>query len=605
MKTKFDIAVVGESMSGKSSWIASLFAEEITRKLRGVCRENREGQTKIVVRYNVCAKAGVALRIDDIGWNQEQMWDNEDGDIGCATRECLSSILKICPENLRELPRLVKEESFREAVRNADPVEFLKNVVNNAAVPKEEIISYIELSGSGNENVREMMEHYGLDSIRLRDTRGFLDETPEQWKAMLEQAEKAADDTDREKNPEYNPGDQEKRYLQKMLDDRGVYGIDACIFMTISGCVSLQKKSVKAVYSPLIRFLLEKYPVFLVGRNEDLTRRMAAGKESPKTYLDYCTEILEDQFFTGFDDIRELLEECGQNGQKDDYATAIAQKHYKELLVAGLSKKMQEQQDSGAEQLYGRSAEGALEEILKGVSAYHADMEEAEKCMQELMAEHGDKAKEIYDRIFQKDIFFYPNQDGCVFGGKYKYSFSELASMVQGKYYGGLVGERGGLSTPLKGGGGHVGDAAIDILEAAYQMKEEVYAALVEELTPVIQKYVESTVPKDRTIEDEVLKMKQKLTENYQYKMEQDFERLSITGRMIPRKYLEDAYKATREELEVSQTGIGKYLEELFDLFKGKDSDAWLRYTSVVKLITWKLISQTSEMSLSSDEKDA
>lgn len=578
MKRSYDIAVVGESMSGKSSWIASLFTEEIERKLKSVCRENTEGQTKVAVYYNVCA-AEVSLRLADIKWNQEQMENWKDKDGACVTMERLKDILGICPDSMEEMSRFVEEESFQKAVREADPVQFLIKVVNDEAVLKEGFISHIELEGSGSEAVREMLERYGQESILLRDTRGFLDESIDQWKTMLDQAGKAADQNI---NPEYRRGESKEECIRKMLDDRGVYGIDGCIFMTISNSVALQKKRIKEIYGPLIQSLLEKYPVFLVGRNDDFTRQMAAERKYRETYRDCCSRIMEDEFFSGFDDIRGLLEEYGQEG---DYVTALARKHYKELLVANLPKGKWEKY----KELYRGSAEGALEEILKGVSAYRADLDKAEKCMQEIMAEYGDKAQQIYDRLFLENIRFY--EDVYVYGAKYKYFFASLAKKIQGEYFGGLVGVRGGLSTPVPGGG-HVGDAAIDILEAAYRIKEDIYRNLIEELTPAIYKYMEGVSAEDKDMDDVVWKMKQRLTENYQYKQDHNFERLSITGRMIPRTYLKNAYDAARKELGVSESGITYYLKELSEPLKNAGEDQ-LQYASVVKSITWKLIRRT------------
>lgn len=596
MGTRVELAVVGESMSGKSSWIASLFTEEITGKLAGVFQKNREGQTKIRVCYDILSGRGIDLRTENIGWNRDCLQDIDSRNTCCATLEGLKEILDISLEGVEDISRFVEGEDFQKAVQKADPVELLEKIVNNAKVLEEGLISYIDFAGSGNEDVRRLLEGYGLESIRIRDTRGFLDETPEQWKELLEKLYQPSKVADGVKNPEYDEGDREAQCIQKLLDNGGVHGIDACVFMTISGSVALQKKSVKEIYSPLIQSLLEKYPVFLVGRNEELTKRMAEGNES---YRNCCAGILSEPRFTGFDDIRNLLDELRErtrNSQGEDYRTAIAQKHYRELLVSAISQKMWKED----EWIFRKSAVGALGEILEGVTKYHKDIDEADRCMKEIRKEHGDAAENIYDKLFIDNLWVYT--DGCAYNRMYRFGMEFLAKKVQGKYRSdkndtnGLVGERGGLSTPIPGGG-YVGEAAIDLLEAAYRMRENIYSELVEELTPAIRKYIESISREPGDVERAVLEMKQKLTEYYRHKMDHNFECLSITKRMIPRKFLEAAYEATRNDLEVSAARIGKYLKKLENRFAENDPARKLWYTSVVMYITWKLIAISGSVS--------
>ena len=64
-----DIAIIGESMSGKSTWLAHLFPEKITEKLKAICEFNKEGQTKITTYYTVYGVEEQDLHVLDIGWN--------------------------------------------------------------------------------------------------------------------------------------------------------------------------------------------------------------------------------------------------------------------------------------------------------------------------------------------------------------------------------------------------------------------------------------------------------------------------------------------------------------------------------------------------------
>ena len=41
----YDIAVIGESMAGKSTWISALCREDVAEMLEEIHRENKQGQT--------------------------------------------------------------------------------------------------------------------------------------------------------------------------------------------------------------------------------------------------------------------------------------------------------------------------------------------------------------------------------------------------------------------------------------------------------------------------------------------------------------------------------------------------------------------------------
>ena len=73
MKKLYDIVVIGESMSGKSTWISTLFKENFRKELKSICALNKEGQTKIPLYYFIEAPNKDILQVKSIGWNGETL----------------------------------------------------------------------------------------------------------------------------------------------------------------------------------------------------------------------------------------------------------------------------------------------------------------------------------------------------------------------------------------------------------------------------------------------------------------------------------------------------------------------------------------------------
>lgn len=589
-KKEYDIAVVGESMVGKSTWIANLFTKENTEKLKSICQYNSEGQTKIATYYKVEMDIEKKLELTSIGWNIDDLFDEHNEKSNQETIKKISDFFGM-QEDI-DFYKYFKSEEFKMALKRVDPISVIKEIVNNEEICNSGLISYIEITGGASEEVANLMRQYNLETLCIRDTRGFLDETTDKMNNYLNEINEKSKIKKDYENPEFSSSLNEEEYIQKLMDDRGIYGIDACVFMSMENSISLNKKNIKGIYGPLIRMLLVKYPTFLVVRSSDFTKKMSKAEE--KKYLDCCNEILNDDFFSGFDNIRELLSEFGLYSHSSDYKTEIAHKHYKELLLAGVSKKRLNKDG----EIYRKSVVGVLSEVIKGVRDYYKDISEAEEfihSINKIDGSHLKKMKEIFDEYFERDI----KQNSILteneyFMGLYKYSLYFLAEKIKECYYGGFVGERGGLSTQILGGG-HVGDAAIDIMEAAYKIKQYIYEEIINCIALDIEGYCKTTLKDEEDIKSAVSNMKQKIYEKYQYDLDNNFERLSITKRMVPRCYLEKAHMNTHKELEIKEGRIGSYLKELENTFEEKKLENEKYIISVVKYITWQLIELSSK----------
>ena len=439
-----------------------------------------------------------------------------------------------------------------------------------------------------------MIQEHELDGVKIRDTRGFLDETEDKMKEFLEESKKINNIEEEERNSEFEEIDIKAEYLQKLLDDRGICGIDACIFMSVSNSNALSNRNNKAIYGPLIRNMLEKYPAFLTIRTDRLTERLADNS----LYKD-CIVKNEDgifsnmgRFFTGFDALRQLLKEYGLFDKSKNYLTNIARNHYKELLLPELLPK-DRSMDIDMDEIYRKSVVGVFGEVLDGIQDYYRSIEKAEVCLKKLNGDYSNILKKLYDKDFDSNIFFY-NQKWGYSNSKFFYITRFLAQKVQGQYYGGMVGVYGGLTTWITGEG-RVGKAAIDFLETAYRVRKNLFFKIVEELEQEIRNYAEQIYKSDTDIQFEIESIKKNMILKFERDIESDFERLSCTNRMVPRSYLKGAYEKTREELDVKVDKIGKFIPELENYFNDEIWKKDVFQISVVKTILWHLIYDSSE----------
>lgn len=606
MKNSYDIAVVGESMAGKSTWIANLFDEDITKQLKSICELNQEGQTKIPVYYWLENLRGKKLGVKSIGWNLELLSKTlkEEEKQKCVQRLIellnlptgfdLTTEDDIQGEIEYILEKYLQSDEYMVCIEELQTVEFISTICNGSKIGELGIISYVEIYGAANADVWNMIKDFGLESVKIRDTRGFLDETEDKMQEFLESAKQNyRKENESIRNTQFDEVDKNDEYLQKLLDDRGIYGVDACVFMSVAGSNALSKKNNKRIYGPLIKNMLEKNPTFLVVRADKLTEIYAGNSDI--SYEESISKgengkyIQLGKFFTGFSDLRALLKEYGLHEKSEDYRTDIARKHYKELVLANIPLEdftETEMQEMG--EIYRKSALGVFTEVLYGVQEYYKNIEEAERCLEALNRDHTEKLKKLYDKEFDSNIFLHSGEWGYC-NHKFYYVTKYLSNKVQESYYGGMVGVHGGLTTWITGHG-RVGAAAIDFLETAYKLRKDLHSQLVDELEPEIKSYIQQRCGNNIDISQEVKLTKQNLMLKFDKEIEANFERLSCTNRMIPRKYLKTAYENTRKYLEVSHNYIGKYLPELKECFHDKKWEDDRHQMSVVKFLLWNLI---------------
>lgn len=186
--------------------------------------------------------------------------------------------------------------------------------------------------------------------------------------------------------------EEENKYIQNLLDDRGIYGVDACIFMSVVNSNALLKANNKKIYKPIIQYMLKKCPTFLTIRSDRMTEKLNDEKNCT-TYKDVLNDLIQNEQFTGFIALEKLLKELGLFSKSKDYMTQIAHKHYKKLILADIAfrgsdygdtiddsidtQDMQNQVDISS--LYLKSVIGAFSEIIENINSYYEDLNKAKQ----------------------------------------------------------------------------------------------------------------------------------------------------------------------------------------------------------------------------------
>lgn len=609
----YDIAVVGESMAGKSTWISALCREDVAEMLGEIHRENKQGQTKVAAHYLLRDTKAESFYVESVKWNYEKLIDclekGQKEEVEKLFAPLGLSLEKFFGESCQDKDMEVELREYLESGeaikcigKSQNLSEFVKNVVNDKTFGDSGLISCIEISVPAAPEVWKEISDRGLDYVRIRDTRGFLDESTERMQEFLEKVKKEQakrEDDGRDALDEET--DPQEECIQEMLDERGISGTDAVIFMSVSNSNALCKEGMRETYGPMIAYLLGKHPVFLMVRTDEMTKLI---RQKGRTYQENCNWILKDEIFSDLDDVRELLEDYRKRSDgQNDYKSDIAKKNYRELLLVNLSKKMMQENRNWDKEIYRPCVSAVFGEVMEGIRHYHESLETARRCL-EVIANPTAKLKELYDTYFWKNILCYnfrEPKDKYYYSGLFGFRTRELAEKLRGSYLGGMVGKRGGLTTYIPGGMIRVGEYAIDMLETVYSLEKYLLNELVEELEPELEKYVSQKVEEDR-VSEAVREEKENLRKYFEHLREMNFERLSCTNRMVPRIYLEKVCKDTKKYYEKKCLGLGESFPELRERCAEDVQERDREALAVVNYGVWKLM--ISHLYLDDTEED-
>lgn len=465
-----DIAVIGESMAGKTTWITSMFNPRVNTALRNICLENEDGQTKIKTYYKLVDSTQTGIRIDYIelvGAVICKQIENENFIKKCKPLYDFGIIQEI--DNVNEDMDFVRIDLHN---RDIDIVTFFEEIINNVTIAEMDIIRCVCISGPAHERVCEIMKDIGVETVTIRDTRGLMDETEKFYekRSILKknsQTDKFADDENDE---------DVAKILSALLADRGVIGADGCVFVTAGGN-ALNKKEMKDRYGFLFESILDEMPSFLLARSSILNYLMSDNFSIEK-YREWMNVDLEYHFVGEFateyccDDYVKLLNNFGLFDVSKGLKNQVMKKHYKQMLLPSINTSVEKQKE-----WYIKSSHAAFYLIIEEIYKYKKELLDLIREEDEL----PQKIEEMFEKVFK---FFYKKSYYKRNDGKFdtyvlkkQYVEAVADACICERYKGGLVGERGGLTTYIKGYG-KTGKYAIDLLEAAYENFERIISEL-------------------------------------------------------------------------------------------------------------------------------
>lgn len=347
-----DVAVVGLTNSGKSTFISAMFNkdriadEEFLFKLR----DNNGGLTKVTTFYSlmdcdapsvsevIFQKASLIRGIDkkDVeGLNKKiSGLKNKGFQIEkVVLDEKNDSFESSLDKNLNEYALLIKKD-LKEAIQ----------IINKPSA--DSIIKSIKINVPASKKALEVMKQYGFHAVVLRDTRGFLD-------------------VDMKNLQQKTP----------TLSDSGLDGIQACILM--NGQDSVMPNLGREIYGEFVKSIFEAVPTFIIERSARLGLRLEDYLEDSNALNhEIYNKLVHNKKMTdlNFNEIHKFLKELGVIDKNGTSANQLIESHKRELLlpeVAVLKKAIAHIDDNEEEyQVYEFCVLEVFESLLKALAEF-------------------------------------------------------------------------------------------------------------------------------------------------------------------------------------------------------------------------------------------
>ncbi len=242
-----DVAVIGLTNSGKSTFITSMFDyNKFNSSLIEKLHDNDGGLTKVTTFYELtdCEKPTVVEVKFDLQSITRGIQENEIESMNNKLIGVDYESFKIGPvvgdDNGNFTNSLeVNLEKFANKVK-AD-MDFAISIINNPKADK--LVRYIKIQVPALPEILKIMKANSFNSVILRDTRGFLD-------VNIDQVQK--------KTP--------------TLADSGLDGIQACILM--NGQDSTMPNLGREIYGEFVKAIFEAVPTFIIERSGKLAGKL-------------------------------------------------------------------------------------------------------------------------------------------------------------------------------------------------------------------------------------------------------------------------------------------------------------------------------------------
>ncbi|MBZ9633334.1 50S ribosome-binding GTPase [Clostridium sp. FP1] len=444
---KVEIAIVGISNSGKSTFIGSLF-DNLTREiLRKISIENKgKGQTKIPVHYNLDKNFSEdRLVLENIKWNEELIQKALESD-----DEKFQEICKACNQLGLKCNDFKGEHELNEKLieiqnRIADNLmieELFETYINNIGIYNTGIINSIMLKGKPSPTVLRYMDKFEFESVVLRDTKGLLDE---EFDKLFE---KRSLEIEKEKNTS------EDKY--KLLAERGLIGVNACILM--NGPNTGIPDGVKALYSSIFEIVANKMPTFLVERSSNLNEKILQ-------MLDDDDELTEETYINllknksisrySFKNMDRTLEAFGKND--GTISQELVKRNYQRFLLSDIADSLEmpcENKEAVIEyeKSYIFTVKMVIKQLLESLSNLRDTIREASEVFGNNKKKILEAFIESYKLYFLDNIALFNNKKYDCRIVLYRYCESiakKVLSYNSFSGYSGMLGVRGGLTYSL------------------------------------------------------------------------------------------------------------------------------------------------------------
>lgn len=464
-KSNIELVVIGESMAGKTTWITSLFSESVNCELRERCLGNNRGQTKIKTYYKIVDSDVKGIRVDYIefaGAVLKKKLENDEKrkklqplyDFGIIEKALENA------ENAKECDDFVHIDLSNEQI---DIGKFFDKIINNKVIAEMDIIRLVCICGPAHEQIYSIMKKIGVETITIRDTRGLMDETNDFYnkRKILQNKAQSTKNIENIENFENSLTE-----LAALLAERGVFGADGCVFITAGGN-ALNKEELRNRYGFLFEAILDDMPSFLIARSSQLN-----------TFIDNSFSIDKYKEWMRVDESYKFVGQCKRDHSCQDYVKLLSdyglfdttkglknkviKKHYKQMLIPLIDTSDEEERT-----MYLLSAHASFAMIIEELYDYKSELYDLIQKETELPAKLRQVFQKGFQKAFSKSVYY--RADGKKDTKVLKKQFVEdvANACICSVYKGGLVGERGGLTTYIAGYG-KTGKYAIDLLEAAY-----------------------------------------------------------------------------------------------------------------------------------------
>lgn len=309
-----DVAVVGLTNSGKSTFISSLFnSNKIPDTINiSELRNNNGGLTKVTTYYSLtdCETIEVIDVIFNIG-NLTR---------GIAETDVESINKKLANKEYRNFdidPVTTNEKGFYKDSLEANLNKLATKIkssfdtaVKYINMPSADLlIKSIKINVPASEKVLEIMSKYRFTTVVLRDTRGFLD-------ANLSDLQ--------QKTP--------------TLADSGLDGIQACIFM--NGQDSVMPNLGRELYGEFVKSIFESVPTFIVERSAKLAGKLEDCLDDNISFdPGIYNGLVNNKRITNlnFNEIHKFLNTLGIINENGISANQLIDVHKRELLLPEVS----------------------------------------------------------------------------------------------------------------------------------------------------------------------------------------------------------------------------------------------------------------------------